>query len=359
MAEFKSPFSTLGATQPKGKLMYPGQGMQFGGDPASDIRAFHRKQQADDTEYLNRVRAGKPTIFQENLMASKQQGQQQFNGLKGQQPPKGSSFSDQSPQFQDEYNRLVNRMQMFRDNPGMIEDLKDQQAKKQYDRRMAAQRASTPEAQQYAAEKKIFKRTGQRTGSMLEDYLNYQREQRQSQPENVANRAQQLMDTYLQTAQRGGQGGQYQKSQANTLNMLRDTLGRLDPTSTEPLDFRTQNIFDLTSGFLRDQQQQQIQSQLSGLFDRPAAQPLTGFSQGPMTQPIQAAQNPMRDQFGQYKGAPAGAQSSMNQGLLGSLNVPGAPTTRARRMNAPLGFSAPQNMPSDFQNQYGLSQLRY
>jgi len=72
--------------------------------------------------------------------------------------------------------------------------------------------------------------------------------------------------------------------------MLRDTLGGLDTTSTEPLDFRTQNIFDLTSGFLRDQQQQQIQSQLSGLFDRPA------------TQTIAAAQNPMRDQFGQYRG---------------------------------------------------------
>jgi hypothetical protein len=104
------------------------------------------------------------------------------------------------------------------------------------------------------------------------------------------------------------------------LNMLRDTLGRLDPTSTEPLNFRTQNIFDLTSGFLRDQQQQQIQSQLSGLFDGPAAQPLAGFSQGPMVQPIQAAPKPMRgvNRFGQYGGA-AGAKSSMNQGMYPML----------------------------------------
>lgn len=327
----------------------------YGGNPKTDLRAFQNKQRADDQEFLRRRNAGEPTKFEERLVASRLQRQQQLKDLQ----LKGSSFSDQSPQFQDEYNRLVNRGRMLGNNPGMVEDLKDQMARQRYDQRMAAARARTPEAQQYAAEKKMFKRTGQRTGSLLEDYLEGQREQQMSQPENVANRAQQLMDTYLQTAQRGGQGGQYQKSQANTLNMLRDTLGRLDPTSTEPLDFRTQNIFDLTSGFLRDQQQQQIQSQLSGLFDRPAAQPLTGFSQGPMTQPIQGAQNPMRDQFGQYKGVPAGAQSSMNQGLLGSPNVPGAPTTRANRMNAPLGFSAPQNMPSDFQNQYGLSQLRY
>ena len=257
------------------------------------------------------------------------------------QKPRDSSFSSQSQGYQDEYNRLVNRGRMLGNNPGMVEDLRDQMARQRYDERMAAARARTPEAQQYAAEKKIFKRTGQRTGSLLEDYLVGQREQQQSQPEYVANQAQSLMDRYLQAAQRGGQS---QTSQSNTLNMLRDTLGKLDPTSTEPLDFRTQNIFDLTSGFLRDQQQQQIQSQLSGLFDGPAAQPLAGFSEGPTVQPTPAAQNPMRDQFGQYRGAPAGAQSSMSQGLSQQLPMLGRDPmlgqNRLPQMYSPPGLRA-------------------
>jgi len=346
----------------------------YGGNPKTDVRAFQNKQRADDQEFLRR--RNNPGMTNDFPYKEWVDRADQFLGADRDSPKQATAYNQAIKDTSDRikrhlgispsqqvidpaYDRMLNRARMLGNNPGMVEDLKDQMARQRYDQRMAAARARTPEAQQYAAEKKMFKRTGQRTGSLLEDYLEGQREQQMSQPENVANRAQSLMDSYLQAAQRGGQGGQYQKSQANTLNMLRDTLGRLDPTSTEPLDFRTQNIFDLTSGFLRDQQQQQIQSQLSGLFDRPAAQPLTGFSQGPMTQPIQGAQNPMRDQFGQYKGVPAGAQSSMNQGLLGSPNVPGAPTTRANRMNAPLGFSAPQNMPSDFQNQYGLSQLRY
>ena len=288
----------------------------FGGDPRYDTRAFHAKQQADTKEYLRRTRSGEKTQFQENLEASRKQRQKELN------PPTNSSFSSQSPQFQSEYNRMVNRGQMLANNPGMVEDLMDQRARQLHDERMAAARARTPEAQQYAAEKKIFKRTGERTGSLLADHLEHQRQERISQPEYVANRAQSLMDAYLQRAQRGGQGTrQYDSAQSRVLNLLQDTLGNLDTTSTEPLDFKTQNIFDLTSGFLRDQQQQQIQSQLSGLLDRPAPQPLTGYYEGPMVQPIQSAQNPKRDQFGQFSGPQNYSSGGMSQqqimGLMG------------------------------------------
>ena len=288
----------------------------FGGDPRYDTRAFHAKQQADTQEYLRRTRSNEKTQFQENLEASRKQRQEELN------PPTDSSFSSQSPAFQNESNRLSARAQMLRNNPGMVEDLRDQRARQLYDERMASARARTPEAQQYAAEKKIFKRTGERTGSLLADHLEHQRQERISQPEYVANRAQSLMDAYLQRAQRGGQGTQqYDRAQSRVLNLLQDTLGNLDTTSTEPLDFKTQNIFDLTSGFLRDQQQQQIQSQLSGVLDRPAPQPLTGYYEGPMVQPIQSAQNPKRDQFGQFSGPQNYSSGGMSQqqimGLMG------------------------------------------